>query len=304
MKSNILTLFPTSAERHTPPAATRNTSSLSALAERLERPASNVETLPSIESVILQKLLAEIDARQVTRAQPTYVIDQAPAPRNDNLQRTLWGSLWALSIVVSVLTVKYIDAQTMAPRADNPESRSIDKLTATITTQSHAFSTVSDSLQQLAHAIASSAQRTAAIPDMLDRLGSNLQQIRLPAVKQAAAVVTTSSEPAPRPAPPPVIIGSSPQPADAPIPMGGHIHPPIEWAVAPANVVVHHNSQGVMDYWLIPRTVSGVLKMEKVVPVLQNNSGIFVHDIAEVKDYTVTPTGEWIPASDSTGNKP
>lgn len=285
MKSNLLTLFPTPADRYRAAVTLRKGASTGTL-----------ETLPSIESVILQKLLAEIEARQITRAQPTYVIDQAPAPRNDTLQRGLWCSLWALSIVVSVLTVKYIDAQTPAPRVDNNESRSIDKLTATITSQSQAFSTVSDSLEHLAHAIASSTQRTAAIPQMLDRLGSNLQQIRPPAVKPVA-------EPVSRSAPVPVIIGSSPQPADTPIPMGGHIHPPIEWAVAPANVVVHHNSQGVMDYWLIPRTVSGVPKMEKVVPVLQNNSGIFVHDVAEVKDYIVTPSCEWIPTSESSTNK-
>jgi len=291
VKSSILTLFPTPAERRAGSAPARSTASLSALAERLERPAS-VETLPSIESVILQKLLAEIDARQITLSQPTYVMDQSPAPRQDIVHRKLWVSVWALSIAVSVLTVKYIDSQTMAPKAENAEARSIDKLTATVTSQTEAFSTVNESLQQLAHAIAFSAQRAAVIPDMLNRLGSNLQQIQQPVAVKAAP------EPVSRPAPVPVIIGTSPQTADsASIPMGGHVHPPIEWAVAPANVVVHHNAQGVMDYWLIPRTLSGVQAMEKVVPILQNNSGTFVHHITEVKDYIVTPSGEWTPAS-------
>ena len=291
MKSSILTLFSTPAERHAGSAPARNTASLSALAERLERPA-NVETLPSIESVILQKLLAEIDARQITVSQPTYVIDQLPAARQDTLLRKLWVSLWALSIAVSVLTVKYIDSQTMAPKADNADARSIDKLTAMVTSQTQAFSTVNESLQQLAHAIAFSAQRAAVIPEMLNRLGSNLQQIH------PSAAVKAAPEPVLRPAPLPVIIGTSPHTADsAAIPMGGHVHPPMEWAVAPPNVVVHHNAQGVMDYWLIPRTVSGMQAMEKVVPILQNNSGTFVHHITEVKDYIVTPSGEWMPAS-------
>jgi hypothetical protein len=39
------------------------------------------------------------------------------------------------------------------------------------------------------------------------------------------------------------------------------------------------------------------------VPILQNNSGTFVHHIAEVKDYIVTPSGDWIEASESSGNK-
>jgi hypothetical protein len=85
--------------------------------------------------------------------------------------------------------------------------------------------------------------------------------------------------------------------------MGGHIHPQIEWAVPPANAIVHHDSMGVMDYWLIPRIVSGTAVMEKVVPVLQNNSGIFVHDVAEVKDYLVTPSGDWVEAIDRTDKK-
>jgi uncharacterized protein YdaL len=73
--------------------------------------------------------------------------------------------------------------------------------------------------------------------------------------------------------------------------------------VAPSNGVVHHNAQGVMDYWLIPRTVSGIPTMAKVVPILQNNSGTFVHHIAEVKDYIVTPTGDWLEVSEPAGNK-
>jgi hypothetical protein len=296
MKSPILTLFPDPAERYVTARPALTGAPSSERTEGLQLAAGAVNTLPSIESVILQKLLAEVEARQMTRAQPTYVIEQSPAARHTTLQRTLWCALWALSIVVSVLTVKYIDSQTMVPRENDAQSRSIEKLTASISYQNQAFSTVTDSLQQLANAIASSAKQTAALPQVLDRLGSNLQQVRSPAVRPAPEAASQPVSP--------VIIGTSPQSIDsAPIPMGGHIHPPIEWAVAPPNVVVHHNSRGVMDYWLMPRTVAGVPTIAKVVPILQNNSGTFVHHIAEVKDYIVTPSGDWIEASESSGNK-
>ena len=85
--------------------------------------------------------------------------------------------------------------------------------------------------------------------------------------------------------------------------MGGHVHPPIEWAVAPANAIVHHNAMGVMDYWLLPRTLAGNTVMTKVVPVVQNDSGIFVHHVAEVKDYLVTPSGDWVEVPDTNDKK-
>ena len=152
-----------------------------------------------------------------------------------------------------------------------------------------------DSLQGLAAAIASSSKRTAAIPEMLDRLGSDLQQSRSPQVRQAAELAQAPRMPA---------LITVPQEADsAPIPMGGHIHPPIGVAVAPPDVVVHHNSLGVVDYWLVPRMLSGMRTMAKVVPVLQTNQGTFVHDVAEVKDYIVTPAGDWIAASEANGNQ-
>jgi hypothetical protein len=44
--------------------------------------------------------------------------------------------------------------------------------------------------------------------------------------------------------------------------------------------------------------LSGVPTMAKVVPIFQNNSGTFVHHIAEVKDYIVTPSGDWIEAAE------
>jgi hypothetical protein len=79
--------------------------------------------------------------------------------------------------------------------------------------------------------------------------------------------------------------------------MGGHHHDPIEDVIAPRNAIVHHTESGVMDYWLMPRVVSGTRSMIKVFPIAQTNLGIFVHSFDEVRDYVVTPSGDWLAAS-------
>ena len=85
--------------------------------------------------------------------------------------------------------------------------------------------------------------------------------------------------------------------------MGGHHHDPIEDVIAPRNAIVHHNESGVMDYWLMPRVISGSRSMIKVFPIAQTNLGIFVHCFDEVRDYVVTPSGDWLAASDPGGNR-
>jgi hypothetical protein len=243
------------------------------------------DTLPSIEAVLLQRLLAEVEARQLTRAQPTYVIDQSPASRQVTLVRILWSLLWVLSIIVCVFLVKYIDSQTMAPRTDAGQLRPIERLTASIGDQQKEFSTMVDSLNGLASVIALNSTRTAAIPGILNRLNSNLQQVRAPLVPKRVDLAAAEA-------------------AAAPIPMGGHHHPPIDVAtVAPQGASVHYNSLGVMDYWLVPRTVSGMHTMVKVVPISQTNAGSFVHDVAEAKDYFLTQSGDWIAVSEVNGNQ-
>jgi hypothetical protein len=251
-------------------------------------------SLPSIESVILEKLLTELETRQLTRVQPAYIIEQ-PAARHTILIRTLWSLLWVLSILVCIFSVKYIDSQTIRARGDDRQLRSIENLATTMSVQKQQFSTMIDSLQGLAGAIAASSQRTAAIPDLLNRLGSDLKQIRPPLARRPVELAPE--------APLPAVIAVAPQIDSAPIPMGGHHHPPIDFSVAPVDVVVHHNALGVMDYWLVPRMVSGARIMAKAVPISQTDAGTFVHHIEEVKDYLVTPAGDWIPASDANGTR-
>jgi hypothetical protein len=296
MKPKILTIFPLPAERYVAVQSALKEGLSSGHAEALEPAAGSVNVLPSIESLILRKLLAEVEARQITRVQPTYVIEQPPAARHFTPVRALCCLLWAASITVAALTVKYVDSQTMIPKSNYSQSRSIETLTASIAHQDETFAMIIGSLQQLAGSVASSAKRAEAMPEMLARLANHLQQIRPPAVTQAPELTLQPAMPE--------MLGTSPRNDDsALIPMGGHIHPPIEWAVLPSNVVAHHNSAGTMDYWLVPRMQSGVPTMVKVVPIVQNNSGTFVHHIAEAKDYTVTPSGDWIESSEPAGKK-
>jgi hypothetical protein len=285
MRSTILTILPHPSERQPGmrPALTAATSALGM--ETQDAAPRSPDALPSIEAVLLQRLLAELEARQLTRAQPTYVIDQSPAPRQVTLVRILWSLLWLLSIIICVFLVKYIDSQTMIPRADAGQIRPVERLTASLGDQQKEFSTMVDSLNGLASVIALNSTRTAAIPGILNRLNSDLQQVRAPLV------------------PRPVDLDAE-QATSEPIPMGGHHHPPIEVAtVAPQGASVHYNSLGVMDYWLVPRTVSGMHTMVKVVPISQTNSGSFVHHVAEAKDYFLTLSGDWIAVSETNGNQ-
>jgi hypothetical protein len=285
MRSNILTIFPHPNDRQIGAPALPGASS-APRTEALGATVTPVDALPSIESVILQKLLREMEARQVARVQPTYVIEHAPAQRRTSLVRALWCAVWALSMVVCVFVVKYIDNQSMAPTVDAGQTAAIQNLATHIGDQNREFSAMIDSLQGLATAIASNSKRTAVLPAMLSRLGSDLEQIHSPPVRQAIEL-----PPAP---------GLLAQEGEAAIPMGGHRHAPLESAiVAPLDVVVHHNSAGVMDYWLAPRVVSGVRNFEKVVPISQSAAGTFVHHVSEVKDYIITPAGVWLAASDA-----
>jgi len=296
MSAKILTIFPLPAERY---LAERNgppEGLSSGRGETLEPATGSVNVLPSIESLILRKLLSEVEARQITRVQPTYVIDRPPLARHITPVRALCSLLWAASIALTALTVKYVDSQTMISKSNDSQSRSIETLTATMVHQEEAFATITTSLQQLAGTVASSAKRTQAMPDMLARLANHLQQIQPPPVTQTL-------ESAVQPAMPQMLATSPRQDDSAPIPMAGHVHHPIEWAVVPSNVVAHHSSAGTVDYWMVPRIQSGVATMAKVVPIAQNNSGTFVHHIAEGKDYTVTPSGDWIESSEPAEKK-
>lgn len=292
MRSAILTILPHPSERQvqTRPALTRDACSQGTEARDAAARVAP-DTLPSIESILLQRLLAEIESRQLARAQPTYVIEQSPAARHATLVRTLWCLLWVLSMAMCVVSVKYMDSQAVFPQTGAGQSRSIESLTATVSDQKKEFSTMVDSLHVLADAMALNSARTATIPTMLNRLGSDLQQIRVQPVRAPVDLL-------PQPAMPT-------QAAEATlIPMGGHHHAPLGAAtVAPEGATVHYNSLAVMDYWLVPRVVSGVQTMVKVVPISQRNGASFVHDVAEARDYILSPSGEWIAVSEATGTK-
>lgn len=290
MRSAILTILPHPSERQvrTPPALTVSAPGPGA---EVRDPAVRgpTDAIPSIESILLQRLLAEIESRQLIRPQPTYVIDQPRVQRQTGLVRALCGVIWVLSMAVCIVSVKYMDSQSAAPLMAGGQNQPIDGLTATLSDQKKEFSAMADSLHAMADAIASNSSRTAAISGILNRFSIDLQQQAHP----PAQVRTPIDLPAPAPAPA--------QDTDAAvIQMGGHHHAPLASAtVAPEGTTVHYNSLGVMDYWLVPRVVSGVRSLVKVVPISQNNGASFIHDVAEAKDYILSPSGEWIAVSEA-----
>jgi hypothetical protein len=64
----------------------------------------------------------------------------------------------------------------------------------------------------------------------------------------------------------------------------------------PDSSVAHHNFQGEVDYWLVPRMFSSGGLMVKVQPYGANSLGIKVHSIDDGMDYILTAQGSWIEA--------
>ncbi|MBV9611184.1 MAG: hypothetical protein JO091_01875, partial [Acidobacteriaceae bacterium] len=182
---------------------------------------------------------------------------------------------------------------------DAAQNTSIRNLSAAVSNQSAQLSKMIESIEAMSGVVASASQHAAALPAMLKRIGSDLREA-------GALSLPGKVESRPQPAFSTILTPSTILPAPAPtladsgaISMGGHHHPPVDDVVAMSNVVVHHNPQGVMDYWLVPRVVAGAPVMTKVVPITQTRMGTFVHNVEEVKDYIVTPSGDWIAAPES-----
>lgn len=57
-----------------------------------------------------------------------------------------------------------------------------------------------------------------------------------------------------------------------------------------------HQSQGVIDYWMVPRMFTSGERVVKVFPYGVNSIGVKVHDIEDGMDYILTPTGQWTAA--------
>lgn len=240
----------------------------------------------TVESRVIEKLLAELDARAVSRIPGPYMMERSPSRRYVAWLRGLWVALWVMSIVLCVFVVKYIDRGNTSQAFGSAQARSMDHLANSIGDQNKQFARMIDSVETLANSVASSSVRTTAMQAVLRRLGhESTPAADILPQRPAAPVAPVSAPPSKEPAP------------AAQLSMGGHHHDPIEDVIAPRNAIVHHTENGVMDYWLMPRVVSGARSMIKVFPIAQTNLGIFVHSFDEVRDYVVTPSGDWLAAS-------
>jgi hypothetical protein len=249
--------------------------------------------------IALQKLLADIEARAITRVHPPYLMQPLPPTRTTRSVRTLVALLWAMSLVLCVFVVKYLDTGITPPAADPAQARSISNLTATVSDQNQQFSRLVDSMQTLANAVATSSVRTTAMQAVLRRLGRDSNPTDSQPIIRRPEFAPTMPPPALL-SPPKIqsLFQNNTPSQNTPAWMGAHRHDPVEDVIAPHNVIVHHNEDGVMDYWLVPRIVSGSRTLIKLMPISQTNMGIFVHSIDEVRDYVITPSGDWLAASD------
>lgn len=298
----ILTILPRPDSRevegeHRPPSKSTESTAL--------QPANSAPS-GAMESILVEKLLAELDARTAARFAGPYFMERPTVRRHVIWLRILWAALWVMSLVLCVFVVKYFDRQPIPQAFDPAQAQSIHHLANSIGDQNQQFSRMIDSVQTLADAVAAASTRTSAMQAALSRLGHDLTLVpAAPPQPQAVPTQVVPTPAVPITAPATVLL---PQPIIAPAPttalsMGGHRHDPIEDVIAPRNAIVHHNESGAMDYWLIPRIVSGSRIMVKVFPIAQTSLGIFVHCFDEVRDYVVTPSGDWLNASDPSGNR-
>src|SRR4051812_32738295 len=115
----ILTIFPRPAPHELDTQKNRSSTALEP---------SNGSAPATVESALIQKLLAELDARAVSRVPGPYLMERSPSRGHIAWLRGLWVALWAMSIVLCVFVVKYIDRGNMPQAFDPAQARSIDHL--------------------------------------------------------------------------------------------------------------------------------------------------------------------------------
>lgn len=293
----ILTIFPPPVRRRISsegPAAEAHASPQQPSSQPLlPLPSSSATPAVSPEGAVLQRLLAELEARSVLRAPTPYIVEQLPRRSRVRGVHALVALLWVLSLALCVFVVKYVDLAHTAQSSDPAQTRSLTNLTAAIGDQNKQFARVVNSIESLAGSVASSSVHDSAVAAVLKRLGREPASGAVPLKKPELDLIKA---PPPPPAPPAAMPQREAAPADR---MGGHHHGQIEDVVAPRSAIVHHSDSGVMDYWLLPRMVAGSRIMTKVIPIAQTNLGLFVHGVDEVRDYIITPSGDWLNASES-----
>ena len=238
----------------------------------------------------MERLLAELDARAAMRFPGPYLMERPPARRHVIWLRALWAALWVMSIILCVFVVKYFDRGPPPRHSILPKPAPSTSWRIPSATRTRQFARMIDSVETLANSVASSSIHTTAMQSVLRRLGHDLSQAADTPPKRPAA-------PDRSPLSPPASGAGARTAARCRVIDGRS--PPRPHRRCHCAEERHRPSQrnGVMDYWLMPRLISGSRSMIRVFPVAQTNLGIFVHSFDEVRDYVVTPSGDWLAAS-------
>jgi len=212
------------------------------------------------------------------------------------------GRLLRLQIVLSAAMVffcgfawRIIEGQETLRQVGAAQSRSLVKLVASIAKNDKELNGLTASVNGIGAALTQSTEKLKRFTDQLEQHDGELENLfsRLRTVE----IATWKHQQAQQQAVErhlPAVVAPLPSLSQVPSRALAHIHHFDLSIRRPPNSVVHRNSDGEPDYWLVLKITQGVVRMESVEPYDTNGLGVKVHDIEDGKDYLVTDSGDWL----------
>ena len=212
------------------------------------------------------------------------------------------GRLLRLHIVLGVAMILFcgfawrtIERQEGLQQVGAAQSRSLVKLAASIAENDKELNALTVSVSGVGAALTQSTEKLKGFADKLeqhdgelDNLSSRLGTLEIATRKHQQAQQQAVERRMPAAVAPPATLSPVASRALA------HIHHFDLSIRRPPNSVVHHNSEGEPDYWLVLKITQGAVRMESVQPYSTNGLGVEVHDMENGKDYLVTDSGDWL----------
>jgi hypothetical protein len=275
---------------------------------RVEGPvrARPARTKPVEEETGVERLLAQLEAGQMALVPYRYL--KPPAPTQKSNLGLIIGTLGVVWMSTMVLAIVYITSRPAAGVSERTNTTPI-----VIRPTADPEPSVANSVDNLAKSLAASSARLNQLEATVEKSNRDLERFKTNASGEpvaAAASHAKASPPAPQVSAP--LVAHAPAPNVQPAPP--QIAPPAVTAAAvpdfpvlaqptaqgPKRIgdvkpvegaVPHKRADGKIDYWLVGR---GAFKeLTKVVPIAVSSDGVVVHNLADGKNYTLTPQGEW-----------
>jgi hypothetical protein len=255
---------------------------------RAEAPLNNPPNLDEINRV--ERLLSNLEARSMALVPYGYgtLREIAPQKSNTALIAGVIVAIWLTTMVLAVSYMRYIGhspfSSDRAPAAPPPmviapDADSQDRKVAA-------------SVDHLAEALVSSSQRMNQLQEAVEKSNRDLRQIATKVNIEHADLPSTAD--------------ATNQTAESTAAVSSPgVTLPKNWHkvldVKPTeSAIAHKGVDGKTDYWLVPRGAD--IPAAKVLPIGISANGVVVHNLDDGKDYTVTPAGDWLNGSLSSGN--